>query len=112
MAWWQRLRHWLKEQALSEAEKAVLTAVARGETLKSHRYLDGTKQYKLWPTEPDRDPTPVPYNLVQQLLDKKLLTTNQKFPSATFLLTTAGKELVSRWDEAVQGVADVVNFDG
>lgn len=107
--WWQGKNH------LTEAEKNLLTAVAHGQTLKSHRYLDGTKQYKLWPAPSDSDapqPTPIPYDLVQSLLEKKLLTTNQKFPAATFLLTNAGKRRVAQWDESVRGVGDVVNFDG
>ncbi len=101
---------WLGGAELSTAEKELLTAVAQGDTLKSHRHLDGQKEYKRWPANPDEPPTAVPYELVQSLLDKKLITTNQKFPAATFLLTTAGKDLVAQWDKAIRGLGDVVNF--
>ncbi|MCA9980100.1 MAG: hypothetical protein KDD89_04690 [Anaerolineales bacterium] len=108
-------RWWQGKNYLTKAEKKLLTAVANGQTLKSHRYLDGTKQYKLWPPPNESDaatPETIPYEMVQSLLEKKLLTTNQKFPAATFLLTNAGKRRVAQWDESVRGVADVVNFDG
>lgn len=111
MGWIDSIKKWWSDGIeLSTAEKELLTAVARGDTLKSHRHLDGQKEYKRWPANPDEPPTAVSYELVQTLLDKKLITTNQKFPAATFLLTTAGKELVGQWDEAIRGLGDVVNF--
>jgi hypothetical protein len=97
---------------LTVAERVLLTAVANGNTLKSHRDLDGNKQYKLWSAEPEAVPQDVPFALVQRLLAKKLLTTNQKFPAATFLLTTKGKKLVASWSAGVRGVGEVVNFEG
>lgn len=114
--WFRQWLGWLKKWwgggklALSTAEQQLLTAVANGQTLKSHRHLDGQKEYKLWPTDPQEPPTAVDYDLVQSLLDQKLLTTNQKFPAATFLLTTAGKALLAQQNQTTHGISDVVNF--
>ena len=100
---------WLRGSRLSNDEIKLMVAIANGWTLKSHRYLDGEKVYKLW--SPDGAEQEIPYRLVQSLLDKKQITTNQKFPAATFLLTTKGKEFLTTLDHNIQGIADIVHFD-
>lgn len=102
---------WIKRLTgrLSVEEQRILVALAHGWTLKSHRYLDGTKEYKLW--RPDGRAEPVAYQLPQTLLNAKYITTNQKFPAATFLLTNKGKSFVADLDLTVQGIADIVHFE-
>ena len=75
---------------LSAAEASLLQALERGCTLKSHRYLDGTKQFQLHPLE--GSPEPVSGKIVESLYTNGLIQSNQKFPTATYLLTPAGRE--------------------
>ncbi len=100
---------------ITHYQKKLMLAIAQGDTLKSHRDLDGGKVYKLWrPSEREEAPvlvTEVPYRTVQRLLDRKLLTTNQKFPAATFLLTNKGQQKVKQWQSSLRGVGAVVHFD-
>lgn len=76
--------------ALSPEEKQVLEALARGWTLKSHRHLDGTKEYLLHPLE-GGNPRPVTWTTVNALRAKGLIDSNKKFPAATYLLTDKGR---------------------
>lgn len=78
---------------LSKSQKNVLRALIQGSTLKSHRYLDGTKLYKLHPL--DGPAQTVEWNIVDALKSQGLIHSNQKFPAATYLLTDKGKELAS-----------------
>jgi aryl-alcohol dehydrogenase-like predicted oxidoreductase len=67
----------------------VLLALLNGASLKSHRYLDGTKIYQLhWP---DGTAEPIPQRVVEALVKQGLIYSNQKFPAATYLLTEAGR---------------------
>lgn len=75
---------------LSAAEARLLQALKRGCTLKSHRYLDGSKQFQLYPLE--GNPEPVSGKVVENLYTNGLIQSNQKFPTATYLLTPAGRE--------------------
>lgn len=100
------LRFWL-----TRPERSLITALADGYTLKSHRELSGDKRYTLYPPSDQTGETPqeVPYDRVQSLLDRKLITTNQKFPAATFLLTNKGQRISRR---RLRGIGSVVHFDG
>ena len=103
---WRGWLNWFRPRP-SAVELALLQKIAAGFLLKSHRDLDGQKVYKLWsPAGPEEV---VAYSVVQKLLSQKLITTNQKFPAATFLLTSKGKKLLGLSHTA--GVSDVVNFD-
>jgi len=73
---------------LSKRQKTVLAKIAAGETLKSHRHLDGRKVYLLHPLA--GEPSPVAARTVQSLVQRGLLSSNQKFPVATFYLTPKG----------------------
>jgi hypothetical protein len=81
---------------LSAAEARLLQALRRGCTLKSHRYLDGTKQFQLYPLE--GSPEPVSGKVVESLYTQGLIQSNQKFPTATYLLTAAGRDAALRLD--------------
>lgn len=78
---------------LSKAEAKMLCALASGSTLKSHRYLDGTKVYQLHPLEDQAEL--VQKRLVDGLQQRGLIISNQKFPAATFSLTGYGRELAA-----------------
>ncbi len=94
---------------LTEADLHLLRAIAEGATLKSHRTIDGDKAYRLYP--PEGEPREIPFDQVQRMLDGRLLTTNQKFPAATFLLTSRGQKAVARTVKRLKGVAGTVHFD-
>jgi hypothetical protein len=76
---------------LFKAHKYVLQALLNGATLKSHRYLDGTKIYQLHPL--DGPPETVRRATVDYLKKHHLINSNKKFPTATYLLTQEGKNL-------------------
>lgn len=78
---------------LTVAEKRVLLAIAEGWTLKSHRYLDGRKEYRLHPLD-EAEAQTVSWKTVDALREKGLIDSNKKFPAATYLLTERGREVV------------------
>ena len=94
---------------LTWEDKTLLGRLAEGWTLKSHRTIEGEKNYRLY--SPDGEAADIPFNQVQRLLHGRYLTTNQKFPAATFLLTTKGQKTAGRLVEQVKGVAGTVHFD-
>ena len=83
---------------LSKAQAKLLHALVNGYTLKSHRYLDGTKIYQLHPL--DGPAVPIQKSRVDSLQKQGLITSNQKFPVATYSLTEQGRELAVRLEEA------------
>jgi len=74
---------------LSEAEINLLRAIERGLTLKSHRYLDGSKVCQLHRL--DGSIEVVANELVHALQDQHLIDDNKKFPAATYWLAETGK---------------------
>lgn len=76
---------------LSPRDQSVLVALAGDAFLKSHRYLDGTKDFRL--QRLDGSVEEVSRETVETLLQRGLVTSNQKFPAATFMLTPKGREL-------------------
>ena len=78
---------------LSPAHKTVLLGLANGCSLKSHRYLDGTKIYQLHPL--DRPTEIIERTIVESLYDQGLIDSNQKFPAAAYWLTEKGRQLVT-----------------
>lgn len=86
---------WLRRpRPLSERQKEILRLVSCGWTLKSHRYLDGQKIYRLH--APNREVIDLPDNVVEPLIERGFFQSNQKFPAATFLLTAQGEALAAR----------------
>ncbi|NJN98493.1 MAG: hypothetical protein HC875_32600 [Anaerolineales bacterium] len=78
----------------SKAEIKILRALADGVMLKSHRYLDGTKIYQLHSLAGEVEP--VPKRLVDELLRRGYITSNQKFPAATYSLTEPGRAVAAQ----------------
>jgi hypothetical protein len=76
---------------LSPAQSRLLLRLFQGDTLKDHRYLDGSKVYKLHPL--DGPPETVHRATVEVLRRRGLIESNKKFPAATYLLTPAGRAL-------------------
>ena len=70
---------------LGDAEKQVLAALVRGSRLRSHRYLDGDKCYRLHRLDDDAGDD-VPSAVMDRLRDRGLIVGNMKFPAATYLL--------------------------
>jgi hypothetical protein len=82
---------------LAEAEKRLLRALANGRTLKSHRYLDGTKAFILHSLDGAQER--VAHATVKRLVRRRLFYSNQKFPAATYALTEEGQRAAARLDE-------------
>jgi hypothetical protein len=74
---------------LTLEQRNLLRAMANGSTLKVHRYLDGTKEYRLQTL--DRATEIVARSDVEVLQEQGLIDSNKKFPAATFWLTEAGR---------------------
>lgn len=78
-------------RGLSPAQKHILRSLQDGATLKSHRFLDGGKEFRLHPL--NADATQVPVEEVQGLEEQGLLFSNHKFPVATLYLSQHGRRL-------------------
>ena len=74
---------------LTDEQQRLLSALADGHTLKVHRDIDGGKVYRLYDLEGAA--TPIERTLADDLIERGLLGSNQKFPAATFWLTAAGR---------------------
>ena len=74
---------------LTPAQVELLRAIANGWALKSHRDLEGRKEYRLHAL--DGHSAIVPWNDVEALQSTGLIDSNKKFPSATYWLTEAGR---------------------
>ena len=77
---------------LSAEATHVLQALAGGFFLKSHRYLDGTKVCRLHSLSGQSED--VQRATVDALVRHGLVTSNQKFPVATYMLTDRGRAAV------------------
>jgi len=75
--------------SLPPPQTRLLLALLRGATLKSQRYLDGRKEYRLHPLRGAA--TPVAPDAVRALQGGGYLLSNQKFPAATLMLTARGR---------------------
>ena len=74
---------------MTETQRALLRAMAAGHRLKDHRDIDGMKTYVLH--APDDVGEPVAADDVAALVDAGLISSNKKFPAATYWLTDAGR---------------------
>ena len=77
--------------ALTRAQTQLLLNIAHGMRLKDHRDLDGHKQYVLHNTEDVG--TSIAAQDVEALVDASLISSNKKFPAATYWLTEEGRKL-------------------
>jgi hypothetical protein len=79
--------------ALTPDQQQLLHAIARGDSLKAQRDIDGGKVYRLYNL--DGAATSIERAMVDDLVERGLLGSNQKFPAATFWLTTAGRAQIA-----------------
>ncbi len=77
--------------SLSALQEHLLLAVLSGATLKSHRDVDGGKEYRLHPL--NGEVSIVPGQVVRSLEDRGFLLSNQKFPAATLILSQSGRRV-------------------
>lgn len=81
-------------QVLSLSRRmALLLAMASGLRLKDHRDIDGRKSFMLH--REDDSGEPVDKSDVEALMDAGLISSNKKFPAATYWLTDAGQRLLT-----------------
>ena len=78
---------------LSAAQEAILLSMAKGDTLKSHRHLDGVKVYQLHRL--DGSIAAVHRSTVEALSKRGLAGSNHKFPAATYWLTEQGQAAIA-----------------
>lgn len=78
---------------LDDEQRRILRAMAAGIFLRDLRDIEGSKSYALHPL--DGPPQAVSREAVQALADAGLISSNKKFPGATYWLTDAGKALVA-----------------
>ncbi len=83
---------------LTVEQQSVLVAVFTGAALRSHRDLEGNKRYALHRDE--QEVGEIGRKTILSLRDKRLLETNHKFPSATFLLTTRGNKIAAQLSDS------------
>lgn len=90
---------------LTRVEQTILLHLLDGWTLRSRRELDGHKECYLH--APSGETTQTANKVVVRLREKGLIETNQKFPVATYLLTSVGKQIASQLIDA--GTHDVIS---
>lgn len=79
---------------LSRTQQGILSAMSRGEALRSHRDIDGNKAFRLHQTSGGW--RQVSANDVIRLREAGLIDSNKKFPVATFWITEAGRSQLGR----------------
>ncbi len=79
--------------ALTASQLQLLRALAHGSTLKVHRDIDGYKDYRLHGL--DGSSVSIERGLAEDLIERGLLGSNQKFPAATFWLTPDGRAQIT-----------------
>jgi hypothetical protein len=82
---------------LTTDQQQLLHAIATCHALKVHRDIDGGKVYRLY--DLDGAIKPIERAAADELIERGLLGSNQKFPAATFWLTTAGQAQIADRDE-------------
>ena len=80
---------------LSRKAERVLAALSQGATLKAHRDLDGVKVYKLHFSETAQENV-IEDRVIDRLWQRGLISSNMKFPVATYMLTEAGRQCSTR----------------
>lgn len=81
------------QKELSPSQLLLLRALLHGGTLKSHRYLDGEKEYRLHPLTGEATQAHAPD--VRRLEDLGLLHSNHKFPATTLSLSQRGRRVAA-----------------
>ncbi len=78
---------------LSLPQKELLLAIANGNFLKARRDQDGNKVFQLHPLNGEAQT--VRRATAESLVDRGLIDSNKKFPTATYWLTVKGKDVVA-----------------
>lgn len=78
-----------RSMQLTPTQVELLQAIANGLALKSHRDLEGNKQYRLHTLAGQS--MIVAWEVVEGLQSVGLIDSNKKFPSATYWLTGTGR---------------------
>ena len=86
--------------SFSAQQTNVLQALLCGDTLKSHRYFDGGKEFLLHRL--NGDATSVSAQVVRSLEENGCLHSNQKFPAATLMLTERGRQAAQEVKDATE----------
>jgi len=79
---------------LSQTQRDILEAMLRGELLRSHRDIEGNKDFRLHQTGGQW--RPVGADDVRKLRAGGLIDSNKKFPVATFWLTETARRLLGQ----------------
>ena len=82
---------WIGGQWLPTVQIEVLELLLQGWSLRSHRDLEGNKRYELHALSGEKQL--VSLDVVQKMRQKRLIETNHKYPTATFLLTGHGEKV-------------------
>jgi hypothetical protein len=75
----------------------LLSAIAAGQRLKDHRDIEGHKTYVLH--RADDTSEPVDPADVEELVELGLISSNKKFPAATYWLTEKGEKLIEQQND-------------
>ena len=85
---------WTNGQWIPTAQISVLVALLDGCSLRSHRDLEGNKHYELHALSGEK--RRIELDVVNSMRNKRLIETNHKFPSATYLLTGHGERVAQK----------------
>jgi len=85
--------------SLTSAQERLIRAVAQGIQLRDHRDIEGGKVFQLHALDGNAIEAVLP-EVVHALVELGLIDSNKKFPSATYWLTSVGRQ----WAEA-NGIA-------
>jgi len=93
-----RLTRWLwnllpDKSSIDSRQLQILTAIHGGNHLKGHRYLDGTKAYRLHDAH-GAVIAAVDGADVSALEARGMIASNMKFPASVYLLTADGAKMV------------------
>lgn len=94
---------------LSATQIKVIQALAQGCALRSHRYLDGVKVFRLY--LPDEKTETVRSSTMEVLERGRFIYSNHKFPAASYTLTDRGKEVAAALGLSIHGLSNIVHFD-
>ena len=86
---------------LTKSQHKLLIALSSGHFLKSHRFLDGTKVFQMHAL--DGQTSPAARQDVTALVEKGYVSSNQKFPAATYMLTEKGGVYAATHTDEISG---------
>ena len=96
--------------SLTREQERLLAAIHLGNHLKVHRSIDGEKLYCLHTTD-NGVSEPVRGDTVRLLERQGFVTSNMKFPAATFMLTKKGTQAAVQYTGCTVSTIGPRNFD-